>query len=90
VLAKTNGMFFRGSVLIGLEKMKAHMWRGLFLEGASPCFDQLVTVLLEFRKLFVLIAKYAVNARLRIVPHLSCRTDSITPFYSNRKTEKQN
>lgn len=34
VLAKINGMFFRGFILIGLERMEAHMWwRGLFLEG---------------------------------------------------------
>lgn len=64
--------------------------RFIFGRCASSYFDQLVPVLLEFRKLFVLIAKYAVNARLQTIPHLLCRTDFITLLHANRKTEKQN
>lgn len=62
----------------------------MFGRCASSYFDQLVPVLLEFRKLLVLIAKYAVKARLQIIPQLLCQTDFITLLYANRNTEKQN
>lgn len=67
------------------------MWRGLFLEGVlvlSSYFDKLVPLLLEFRKMLVLIAKNAVKTRLQITPPLLGRTDSIKLFYAKRKTKK--